>query len=152
MRTVIYLLRFFWTYSHRLSWTSVLVKMGPNEIPFKQGKLITKFGVTPLLRCHLVDWIWACAFWCLVAMGKPKATLHQSTKKAMEVPRGIKGETPTKSKRDRERAWTLRALSKIGAPKVDSLVFQCAKQQWFATAIWCGYRCCLMMLQHTIDA
>ena len=157
------------TYAKRLSYTRVLMKRVFMKILLKQIKLILKkipkqvwcvcVCATPLVRCHLVDWIWACVSWYLVvAMGKPKptSTLHQSKKKAMEVPRGIKGETPMKSKRDRERSWTLRALSKMGAPKVDSLVIQCAKQLidsmcQFATTFFYRYRCCLMISEHTID-
>ena len=55
------------------------------------------------------------------AMGKP-AALKSLKREATVVPRGIKGEAPVRSKRDKERTMTTRALKCLGAPPVEGLV------------------------------
>lgn len=52
-------------------------------------------------------------------MGKPSKSM--SLRDATVVPEGLKRESGS-SKRDRERSWTLKALQRMGAPTVDSLV------------------------------
>ena len=58
----------------------------------------------------------------LSAMGKPKPSMKVLKKEATKVPGGLTGERPIRSKRDKERSFTTKALKMLGAPPVESLV------------------------------